>query len=350
VLYSLIRPWLFRLDPERAHHLSLNAIALAGRVAPMRALVAAHFAAGSDANPIELFGLRFKNRIGLAAGYDKNGVAVPGLAALGFGHIEVGTVTRIPQPGNPTPRVHRVRETHGVINSMGFPNDGMEALRHRLLQLRARRPRGIVLGVNIGKGKDTPLERAVEDYVELLNAAAPLSDYVAVNISSPNTMNLRALQARDAIEALLRGVMRARDALPFYTPVLVKIAPDLSDSELEDAVGAIRASGADGLIATNTTLSRDGQPAYAKDLKGGLSGAPLTARASAVTAAAVRLLNGALPLISVGGIMTPTDARARLDAGAALVQVYTGLVYAGPGLVRAINAGGISDFKFQIAD
>jgi dihydroorotate dehydrogenase len=338
VLYSLIRPLLFRLDPERAHHLSLNAIAVAGRVAPLRALVSARYAAGSAADPVTLFGLQFKNRVGLAAGYDKNGVAVAGLAALGFGHIEVGTVTRIAQPGNPAPRVHRVRETRGVINSMGFPNDGIDALCASLLRLRARRPQGIVLGVNIGKGKDTPLDRAVEDYVALLNAAGPLADYIAVNISSPNTMNLRALQARDAIESLLRGITRARDSLPRRVPVLVKIAPDLSDAELSDAVAAIRDSGADGLIATNTTLSRDDQPAYAKNLKGGLSGAPLTARAGAVTAAAVRLLNGALPVISVGGIMTPDDARARLDAGAALVQLYTGLVFAGPGLVaRVVN-------------
>ncbi len=343
--YALIRPLLFRLDPERAHHISLSAIALAGRIAPLRALIAARFAANRSADPVTLFGVRFKNRVGLAAGYDKNAVAVAGLAALGFGHIEVGTVTRVAQPGNPVPRVHRVPETRAVINSMGFPNDGVDALRGRLSRLRARRPHDIVLGVNIGKGKDTPLARAVDDYVALLNAVGPLADYIAVNISSPNTMNLRALQARDAIESLLRGIMRARDALPRRTPVLVKIAPDLADAELEYAVGAIRDSGADGVIATNTTLSRADQPAYAKNLAGGLSGAPLSARASAVTAAAVRLLNGALPVISVGGIMTPDDARARLDAGAALVQIYTGMIYAGPGLARSIFL--IPDSKFS---
>jgi dihydroorotate dehydrogenase len=322
---------LFQLDPERAHGLSLAAIGLAGRIAPVRAALAA---GAPSAQPVEVFGLRFKNRVGLAAGYDKNGASVIGLAALGFGHIEVGTITRIAQTGNAKPRVHRVRESRGVVNSMGFPNDGVDALLQNVRTIG--RPNGCVLGVNIGKGRDTPIERAAEDYVALLLKTAAHADYIAVNISSPNTMNLRALQARDAIEALLREVMRARDGLVRRVPVLVKIAPDLNDDELSDAVGAIRASGADGLIATNTTLSREGQPAYAIALKGGLSGAPLTARSTAVIAKAVRLLDGELPVVGVGGIMTPDDARAKLDAGAALVQVYTGLIYAGPGLISGI--------------
>jgi dihydroorotate dehydrogenase len=331
-VYDLLRPVLFRLDPERAHRVTLDALRLASSIGPVHGALARAFAS-ADA-PVTAFGVTFKNRIGLAAGYDKNGSAIAGLAALGFGHIEAGTVTRVSQPGNPRPRVHRVAQTRGVINSMGFPNDGVDALIANVKSIG--RPNGIVLGINIGKGKDTPVERAAEDYVPLLRASAPHADYVAVNISSPNTMNLRQLQARAAIEALLKEIMRARDALPRRVPVLVKIAPDLSDAELVDAVGAIKDSGADGLIATNTTLSRDGQPEFAQALKGGLSGAPLTARATAIIAHAARLLNGALPIIGVGGIMSADDARAKLDAGATLLQVYTGLVYRGPGLVREI--------------
>jgi dihydroorotate dehydrogenase len=333
-VYDLLRPALFRLDPERAHRLTIDALRAAAAFSPLRAALSRAFSARLD--PVTAFGVTFKNRVGLAAGYDKNGVAVPGLAALGFGHVEVGTVTRIPQPGNPKPRVHRVRETNGVINSMGFPNDGVEALLKNLRTVG--RPDGVVLGINIGKGKDTPVERAAEDYVALLQLCAPHADYIAVNISSPNTMNLRQLQARTAIESLLREVMRARDSLPARVPVLVKIAPDLSEAELDDAIGAIRDCGADGLIATNTTLARDGQPGYAQGLKGGLSGAPLTEKATQVIAHAAQMLNGGMPIIGVGGILSADDARAKLDAGATLLQLYTGLVYRGPRLVREVIA------------
>jgi dihydroorotate dehydrogenase len=331
-VYDLLRPALFRLDPENAHRLTINALRALAAFAPLRRALARSLAVRAE--PVTAFGITFKNRVGLAAGYDKNGAAVPGLAALGFGHIEVGTVTRVAQPGNPKPRVHRVCETRGVINSMGFPNDGVDAL---LANLRSvRRPDHIVLGINIGKGKETPVERAAEDYVALLRRCAPHADYIAVNISSPNTMNLRQLQARAAIEALLRDVMRERDSLPQRMPVLVKIAPDLTEPELDDAVGAIRDSGADGLIATNTTLARAGQPDYAQTLKGGLSGAPLTEKATQNIARAARLLNGALPIIGVGGILSADDARAKLDAGATLLQLYTGLIYRGPRLVGEI--------------
>ena len=258
-----------------------------------------------------------------------------GWPRLGLAILEVGTVTRLPQAGNPRPRVHRVREVGGVINSMGFPNDGVEALLAALA--RAGAP-DVALGINIGKGRDTPIERAAEDYVALLERVYPAAGYIAVNISSPNTMNLRQLQARAAIETLLRAVMASRNSQPGpRKPVWVKLAPDLTDAELDDAVGAVLDSGADGVIATNTTLSREGLPAYARELKGGLSGAPLTARADAAVRAVARRLDGALPVIGVGGIMTPDDAKARLDAGAALVQIYTGMIYAGPGLARDIG-------------
>jgi dihydroorotate dehydrogenase len=332
-VYDLIRPLLFLLDPERAHQLTLRALSTASRIGPLRDALAASNQP-STTHSVQVFGLTFKNRVGLAAGYDKNGAAVPGLAALGFGHIEVGTVTRVPQLGNPKPRVHRVPETRGVINSMGFPNDGVDTLLRNLRSVG--RPYGSVLGINIGKGRDTPIERAAEDYVALLTICAPHADYIAVNISSPNTMNLRALQARSAIEELLRDVLQARDALPVRVPVLVKIAPDLTDSELDDVLAAIHTAGADGVIATNTTLSRADQPEFAQHLKGGLSGAPLTQRATHVIAHAQRLLGGRLPIVGVGGIMSRDDAQAKLDAGATLLQVYSGLVYRGPSLVREV--------------
>ncbi len=330
--FDLLRPVLFRLDPERAHHLTLALLRIAGSglFAPM---LHAQFRA-PDA-PVTVCGITFKNRVGLAAGYDKTGSALAGLAALGFGHLEIGTVTRLAQAGNPKPRVHRFPEARSIVNSMGFPNDGITALLRNMRGVG--RPFGAVLGINIGKGKDTPLERAHEDYVALLEEASPHADYIAVNISSPNTMNLRQLQARDALEQLLGTIMRARNGLETRKPVLVKIAPDLNATELEDAVGAVVGAGADGLIATNTTVSRAGLPAGALALKGGASGAVLTAHANDILRDTVRLVGGKIPVIGVGGIMAPEDVQTKLDAGAALVQLYTGLVYAGPGLVKRIN-------------
>jgi len=341
-MYSLIRPLLFRLDAERAHHLTLDALRLASRVPFGKQLLRTVFEANDPKLEIEAFGLKFKNRVGLAAGYDKNGVGIAGLNALGFGHLEIGTVTRLPQAGNPKPRVHRVPEAHGVINSMGFPNEGVEALGRR----RDIRPQmsdnpstavSALLGINIGKGRDTPIERAAEDYCALLQQVSAQADYIALNISSPNTMNLRQLQARAAIENLLREVAAVRDGLPVRKPLLVKIAPDLSEDEIVDVLGAIAATGIDGVIATNTTLGREGLPAYAQPLKGGLSGAPLTAKSTQVIRTISKHTHGKLPIIGVGGIMSPADALAKLDAGATLVQIYTGMIYYGPALVRDIN-------------
>jgi len=290
---------------------------------------------------VEAFGVTFRNPIGLAAGYDKDGVAVRGLSSLGFGHIEVGTLTRHRQIGNPKPRVQRVIESQGVINSMGFPNNGVDALTIR---------RGVAkVGINIGKSKDTPLEQAAEDYVELFKRVYRDADYVAINISSPNTLNLRQLQAREYVEGLLKEVTSARDALAHpersaaqskdarRVPVLVKIAPDLTEREAEDLLGAIELAGVDGVIATNTTIGREGIPAQYHDLKGGLSGQPLRDRSTAMVSYIYRKTGGQLPIIGVGGVMNPQDALAKLEAGATLVQVYTGLVYAGPGLVKRIN-------------
>jgi dihydroorotate dehydrogenase len=282
---------------------------------------------------VEAFGLRFKNPVGLAAGYDKNGLAVAGLACLGFGHIEVGTVTRLPQAGNPRPRIHRVPEAGGIVNRMGFPNAGVEALR-----LPPGLRRQVRLGFNIGKGKDTPLERAAEDYCELLRRVHNLADYVTVNVSSPNTVGLRQLQARAALEGLLGEVTKVRDELRPRVPLLVKIAPDMGEAEIDDVLAAVAATGVDGVIATNTTVGREGVPDYAAALQGGLSGRPLRARATEIVRYIARRTEGRLPIIGVGGIASAADALEKLEAGARLVQVYTGLIYAGPGLVKAINA------------
>jgi dihydroorotate dehydrogenase len=340
MLYPLSRALLFKLDPETAHGLSLRAISRVGAIPPVRAALASRFAV-PDAEPVEAFGLRFSNRVGLAAGYDKDGEGWRGLAALGFGHIEVGTVTPKPQPGNPKPRVFRLVDRRSVINRMGFPGRGAEYVAD---QLAKRRPPNLVLGVNIGKQKDTPLERAADDYEELMEVFASLADYLAVNISSPNTPGLRQLQDRDFLGALL-GRLAAKqselaDTSGKRVPVLVKLAPDLDDGQVRTAVDVIVASGLDGIIATNTTISREPVAGHATaDEDGGLSGAALTEMSTRIVAAIAEHLDGALPLIGVGGIMGPDDARAKLDAGATLVQLYTGLIYEGPGLVRRILKG-----------
>ncbi len=332
-MYSLLRPLLFRLDPERAHTLTLTLLRWAGQLPITHYLLRLLFEVNDPRLAVEAFGLKFKNPVGLAAGYDKNGIAVRGLGALGFGHIEVGTVTRLPQPGHPRPRVQRVPEAQAVVNAMGFPNDGIEKLKVESGKWQVAG--GTQIGINIGKGKDTPLERAAEDYCALLEQVYQHADYVAVNVSSPNTLNLRQLQARAAMEALLKAIAAVRDGLSPRVPVLVKLAPDLTESELDDALAAITACGMDGLIATNTTTRREGLPGYAIPLTGGLSGWPLRARATEVIRYLAR--HTALPIVGVGGIMSADDALEKLDAGARLVQVYTGLVYAGPGLIRSIN-------------
>jgi dihydroorotate dehydrogenase len=337
--YPMSRSLLFRLDPEAAHALSLAAIAQVGRTPGLRAAVAAAFRA-PGAEPVDAFGLRFPNRVGLAAGYDKDGDGWRGLACLGFGHIEVGTVTPEPQPGNPRPRVFRLVEARSLINRMGFPGRGARYVAERL---RGRAPGGPVLGVNIGKQKTTPLEEAAGDYEELVEVFAPLADYLAVNISSPNTPDLRRLQERDFLGALLGRVVARRDEVAARigrrTPVLVKLAPDLDDGQLATAVEVILASGLDGIIATNTTVGRDGLAHPLAREEGGLSGAALGERSTRVIARIRELSGGALPIIGVGGILGPEDARAKLDAGATLVQIYTGLVYEGPGLVKHILEG-----------
>jgi dihydroorotate dehydrogenase len=339
VLYPLSRALLFRLDPEVAHGLSLSAIARVGRVPGLRSIVASQFSV-PDSEPVEVFGLRFPNPIGLAAGYDKDGEGWRGLACLGFGHIEVGTVTPEPQPGNPKPRVFRLVDERSVINRMGFPGLGAEYV---AAQLRGRKAGGPIIGVNIGKQKTTPLEDAADDYEQLVDIFAPLADYLAVNISSPNTPGLRKLQERGFLGALLGRVAVRRDQVTAeigrQVPVLVKLAPDLDDKQLLRAVDVIAESGLDGIIATNTTISRDGLDHPRAGEEGGLSGAALTDMSTRIIARIAEHTGGSIPIVGVGGVMGPEDARAKLDAGATLVQLYTGLIYEGPGLVKRILEG-----------
>ena len=368
-MWSFFRPLLFKLDPETAHHLTLQLIRL-GAYQPLNLILRAMYTA--PGKPVEAFGLHFPNPVGLAAGYDKDGLAWRGLATLGFSHIEVGTVTPRPQPGNPKPRVFRLVEDRAVINRMGFPGLGADYVarrlrssprsstgrgspgssevvpvpgrgtgrRHTLSRCSYGNDRQVIVGVNLGKNKDTPLENATSDYISLLRQFTPLADYLAINVSSPNTVGLRHLQGREMLEGLLGAIAKERDIIAAgrggRAPILVKLAPDLSEEELDDAIEVILRTGMDGVIATNTSLARAGLRSNRREETGGLSGEPLRVRSEEVLRSVVKKLDGRLPVISVGGIMRPEDARARLDAGAALVQVYTGLVYAGPGLVKQI--------------
>jgi dihydroorotate dehydrogenase len=335
-MYKFVRPLLFRLDPEQAHTLILKLIRLAGSISPVRKLLQVLYC-GPDV-PVRAFGLDFANPVGLAAGYDKDGLGWRGLACLGFGHIEVGTVTLKPQDGNPRPRLFRLPGEQALINRMGFPGQGADFV---IRQLRGSRPSGTILGINLGLNKDTPLEAAGEEYIKLMRIFAPLGDYLVVNISSPNTVGLRRLQARQALESLLGDLAEERriqfSQLNRHLPILVKLSPDLDGTELEDALEVILREGMDGVIATNTTVSRAGleHSLFAGEC-GGLSGAPLEQRSTWMVRRIFALTNGKLPIIGVGGVMGPTEAKVKLDAGATLVQLYTGLIYAGPSIVKRI--------------
>jgi dihydroorotate dehydrogenase len=328
-MYALARPLLFLLDPETAHHVTL------------RALAAAHAAGATRLvqpdlpdDPVQAMGLTFPNPVGLAAGLDKNGAFVESLAGLGFGSVEVGTVTPRPQPGNPQPRLFRLPQADALINRLGFNNEGVDALVGRLRAVRS----AALLGINLGKNADTPIERAGDDYAHALAAVYPYATYVTINISSPNTRDLRTLQDASGLGALLTRLVteRARlaDRQGRRVPIAVKIAPDLSDDDIKRISDELVAQGLDGVIATNTTLARDpvaGLPNA--EQTGGLSGRPLFATSTRVLRTFAQHLQGALPIIGVGGIFSGGDAVEKLHAGASLVQLYTGLVYRGPGLI-----------------
>jgi dihydroorotate dehydrogenase len=328
VLYTLARSALFRLDPERAHDLALKSLAMLG---PGAALLGA----GADQGEARtVMGIEFPNPVGLAAGLDKNGAYIDALAALGFGFLEIGTVTPRPQPGNPRPRMFRLEEHEAIINRLGFNNEGLE----RLLRNVERASFRGILGINIGKNADTPIERAADDYLVALDAVYERASYVTVNISSPNTRNLRDLQSSERLDELLGAVMARRAALAQrhgrVKPLLVKVSPDLDDAQIEAIARLAIAHAVDGLIATNTTISRDAVAGHRHGRQtGGLSGRPLFALSTAVLARLAGALGGRIPIIGVGGITAGADARAKIDAGASLVQVYTGFIYRGPALI-----------------
>ena len=327
-----VKPALFRLDPERAHEVGVGALALLGRVRPLCALLGRiHRLDPARHRPVEAFGLKFPNAVGLAAGFDKDGHAWPAAAALGFGHVEIGTVTFHAQPGNPRPRAFRYPAEQAVINRMGFNNAGAAALAARLAKRSG--PRAIPLGINLGKSKVTPLDQAVEDYLGSFRLLADHADYVVVNVSSPNTPGLRELQDAAWLKPLLAALVgenRARTAAGRpRRPLLLKIAPDLSFPQVDAALQVIADLRLDGIIASNTTLARPGALAAANEA-GGLSGAPVRRRATEIINYISRATAGRLPIIGVGGIMDEAAAGEKLDAGASLVQLYTGLIYRGP--------------------
>ena len=336
--YALTRPFLFGLDPEHAHELTLGALA---RIQHTPLICAVSHRRVED--PVTVAGLRFPNRVGLAAGLDKNGRCIDGLAAMGFGFIEVGTVTPKAQPGNPKPRMFRLPEAQALINRLGFNNEGLDAFVVNVKQARFRRKGGI-LGLNIGKNASTPIERAVDDYLVCLEGVYPHADYVTVNISSPNTQNLRALQSDQALDDLLGALQERRiylaQAHGRKVPLFVKIAPDLDDQQIESIAHTLTKNQIDGVIATNTTIARDAVAHLPHGQEtGGLSGSPVFEASNRVIRQLRAALGSGFAIIGVGGVASGDQARAKIAAGADLVQIYTGLIYQGPALVsEAANA------------
>lgn len=332
----LAKPLLFRMDAEQAHHLTIRALQGAGRVPGLDTAVA-HFAAPTpNALRQQLWGLRFGSPVGLAAGLDKNGEAITLFSALGFGFMEVGTVTPRPQPGNPLPRLFRLPEDGALINRMGFNNAGLDTLARHLSG-----PHRIPIWANIGKNKDTPNDQAEDDYRQAVRALYPHADGFVVNVSSPNTPGLRSLQQADELSALLDAVLREAERQRLehlqQRPVLVKLAPDLSDEDFAASVEAAQAAGVSGLIVSNTTLSRAGLRSPNREQAGGLSGQPLRERSTALVRRAYQLTSGKLPIVGVGGIFSAQDAYQKIRAGASLVEVYTALIYEGPALPSRLN-------------
>jgi dihydroorotate dehydrogenase len=332
MLYSIARPLLFAQDPEKSHHLTLATLNTSFGANLTRLMV------GKVANkPVTVMGIEFPNPVGLAAGLDKNGEYINGLANLGFGFIEIGTVTPRPQQGNPKPRLFRLPKANAIINRMGFNNHGVDRLIGNVQQAHYQG----ILGINLGKNATTPLENALDDYIMGLLKVYPYADYLVVNISSPNTKDLRQLQHGDELDNLLRGLKQAHEQAcqqyDKYVPLAVKIAPDMSSEELKQVADKLLQHKIDAVIATNTTIARDKVNQYPHaEQQGGLSGAPLTERATQVVWQLKQILQQDMPIIAAGGIMTPSDAKEKLQVGASLVQVYSGLIYYGPSLVRDI--------------
>ncbi len=338
-MYQLFKPLLFRLDAERAHRLTMRAFGLTRLGGPLANAATRNWRQRDARLGAKAFGLDFPNRVGLAAGFDKDGLYYPLMAQLGFGHVELGTVTPRPQDGNAKPRLFRLPRDRALINRMGFNNGGVAALAKRLAT--TPRPTELILGGNIGKNKDTPNERASDDYLFCLERLHGLVDYFAVNVSSPNTPGLRSLQAKEPLTRLLNGLQERNQRYLTPAPILLKIAPDLSEGELDDIIELAQRTQLAGLIATNTTVARaplaTSPAAIAAMGAGGLSGAPVRERANEVLRYLRAGLPDAFPLVGVGGVTDAESALGKLDAGASLVQIYSGLVYGGPGLVGRIN-------------
>lgn len=341
---SVIRPLLFKFDPEKVHHFTFSSIRFLNNIPGFSAVAKSFYNVSDERLEREVFGLKFKNPVGLAAGLDKDAKLYKELSDLGFGFIEIGTLTPKPQEGNPKKRLFRLKQDGGIINRMGFNNGGVEAAVARL----KKNPKGkghVLIGGNIGKNKVTPNEDAVQDYITCFNVLFDCVDYFVVNVSSPNTPNLRELQDKEPLTKLLQTLQDLNMAKPKAKPILLKIAPDLTDSQLLDIIDIVTTTKIAGVIATNTTISREGLLSEDKNEAGGLSGRPLTKRATEVIRFLSQNSNKAFPIIGVGGIHTPEDALEKLEAGASLIQLYTGFVYEGPALIKAINKRLLEAYK-----
>ncbi|WP_423819594.1 quinone-dependent dihydroorotate dehydrogenase [Salinimicrobium sp. TIG7-5_MAKvit] len=329
---KIIRPLLFNIDPEKVHYFTFSALRKLFLLPVSQKLVRKQFVVEDKRLEREVFGIKFPNPVGLAAGFDKDAKLYKELSNFGFGFIEIGTLTPKPQPGNEKKRLFRLKEDKAIINRMGFNNGGVTEAVERL-----KKNNGVLIGGNIGKNKVTANEKAVDDYLICFNALFEQVDYFVVNVSSPNTPNLRELQDKEPLTKLLNTLQQENLKRPVQKPILLKIAPDLTDSQLLDIIDIIKETGIAGVIATNTTISREGLTSADKDETGGLSGQPLAKRATEVIRFLSKKSNKAFPIIGVGGIMSPEDAIEKLEAGAALVQLYTGFIYEGPQLVKKIN-------------
>lgn len=337
-MYLLLKSYLFRLNPEEAHYKTFDFIRLACKMPFFKKLVRRLYNVNDKRLERQLFGLTFKNPVGLAAGLDKDAVVFNQLANFGFGFIEIGTVTPLPQEGNPKPRLFRLVKNNALINRMGFNNKGVEAA---ALHLQKREHPNLIIGGNIGKNKATPNEQAVNDYILCFNALYNVVDYFVVNVSSPNTPNLRDLQEKEPLTALLNTLQNLNNSKPIPKPILLKIAPDLTNTQLDDIIDIVNITQIAGVIATNTTINRSGLNYTPEELEtigaGGLSGQPLSQRSTEVIRYLKTQSNQAFPVIGVGGIHSANDALEKLEAGADLIQLYTGFVYEGPALIKRIN-------------
>lgn len=336
-MYKLLKALIFRFSPEQAHELTMKFLSLACAIPGLAGAIRANYWVQHPSLNVNVAGLQFPNPVGLAAGFDKDAKWLKELETLGFGFVEIGTVTPRAQSGNPKPRLFRLPDDEGIINRMGFNNDGVEAAVERL----KHRPKGLIVGGNIGKNKVTPNDQAEEDYMACFQALHPYVDYFVVNVSSPNTPGLRDLQAKEPLAKLLQSLMLKNLSKEQQRPIFLKIAPDLTDEQLDDIVDLVGETGIAGVIATNTTISRAGLNTKADEVEamgaGGLSGAPVKNRSTEVIRYLHTKSGGAFPIIGVGGVASGADAQEKLEAGASLVQVYSGLVYEGPGLVKRIN-------------